>query len=63
MENFIARLSEELLIPDFTYDRKSGQIPLSVQFTDTSIAAEGTLNSWKWDFDNNGRIDTREEII
>lgn len=41
----------------FTYDAEEGQYPLHVQFTDVSSATTNPVNSWKWDFDNNGTID------
>lgn len=44
------------LIPaaNFEADVVSGLVPLTVQFTDESIAA----TSWAWDFENNGSVDS-----
>ncbi|HOH97572.1 MAG TPA: choice-of-anchor D domain-containing protein [Candidatus Cloacimonadota bacterium] len=36
--------------PDFTSDVVEGLVPLTVQFTDLSIAGSGVLNQWNWDF-------------
>ena len=41
---------------DFTSNVTSGDAPLAVKFTDTSIAA----TSWQWDFDEDGVIDSTE---
>jgi len=35
---------------DFTVDKRSGIIPLTVQFTDASHSASGAIVSWQWDF-------------
>jgi PKD repeat protein len=35
---------------DFTGDPLTGCFPLSVQFTDQSLAGSGTLTKWEWDF-------------
>jgi PKD repeat protein len=42
----------------FTADVTSGYAPLEVQFTDTS---QGNIESWEWDFENDGVIDSYEE--
>jgi PKD repeat protein len=39
----------------------TGISPLSVQFTDNSIASNTTITSWKWDFDNDGTVDARSQ--
>ncbi len=37
-------------LADFTATPTSGQVPLTVQFTDQSIDIDGTVVSWSWDF-------------
>lgn len=39
----------------FTISAPSGYTDTSIQFTDTST---GTINSWAWDFENNGSVDS-----
>jgi PKD repeat protein len=48
-------------VANFTGTPRSGNAPLSVQFTDTST---GSPTSWSWDFNNDGVIDntTRNPI-
>jgi PKD repeat protein len=41
-------------VASFTAEPASGEVPLSVQFTDTST---GDVTSWSWDFDGNGVAD------
>ena len=50
--------SAETLAASFTSDVTSGQVPLTVQFTDTST---GSPVSWSWDFDNDGNVDSNEQ--
>ena len=45
------------LSADFTADITNGQAPLTVHFTDLSIAQPGPITSWEWDFDNDGSVD------
>ncbi|MFC2103187.1 FG-GAP-like repeat-containing protein [Bacteroidota bacterium] len=45
---------------DFQTNITSGQVPLEVQFTDLSNLSQ-TINSWEWDFDNDGTIDSYDE--
>ncbi len=45
------------ITPDFTADVTSGPTPLTVNFTDLSVAQPGPITSWEWDFDNNGSVD------
>jgi PKD repeat protein len=45
-------------VADFTADPVSGELPLVVQFTDSST---GNPTSWAWDFDNDGVIDSTEQ--
>ncbi|MDO9577790.1 MAG: PKD domain-containing protein, partial [Candidatus Cloacimonadales bacterium] len=46
------------IIADFSADPLLGLVPLAVQFTDSSV---GAINSWEWDFDNDGTIDSSEQ--
>jgi hypothetical protein len=51
----------DVLVPpvaDFTVDYQSGIAPLTVQFTDQST---GSIDTWEWDFDNNGTIDSHSQ--
>lgn len=43
-------------VANFTGFPLSGTAPLIVRFTDRS---EGQVTSWAWDFDNDGRVDSR----
>jgi len=43
---------------DFTGTPRSGNAPLSVDFTDSST---GSATSWSWDFDNDGSEDSTEQ--
>jgi len=45
-------------VADFSTNTTSGVAPLTVAFTDEST---GYLDSWAWDFDNNGAIDSTDE--
>ena len=53
--NYITVKSGVLPEADFTSDKTSGTVPLTVQFTDTST---GNVTGWQWDFDNDGTIDS-----
>jgi PKD repeat protein len=48
----------EPLVADFTADITSGSVPLTVSFTDLS---SGNADSWFWDFDNDGMVDSTEQ--
>ena len=43
---------------DFTANLVSGNLPLIVQFTDLS---EGNIDSWNWDFNYDGKIDSYDQ--
>ena len=43
---------------NFTADPVSGWAPLTVQFTDATI---GVVDSWEWDFNNDGTVDSNEK--
>jgi len=49
------------ILADFEADITSGIFPLAVQFLDRSTATGTTINSWAWDFDNNGTIDSYDQ--
>ncbi len=51
-------LNSNILIADFIADSTYGHEPFTVQFTDLSF---GEINSWKWDFENDGTIDSEEQ--
>ncbi|EMR75372.1 PDK repeat-containing protein [Thermoplasmatales archaeon SCGC AB-540-F20] len=46
---------------DFKADITEGKAPLTVHFTDLSIAENTTITSWEWDFDNDDIIDSEEQ--
>jgi PKD repeat protein len=48
----------EPLSADFVAEPLSGEAPLTVAFTDLST---GNIQSWEWDFDNNGNVDSYEQ--
>jgi len=45
-------------VPDFTSNVTSGQVPLTIQFNDTSA---GGPTAWEWDFNSDGTIDSTEQ--
>lgn len=45
----------------FAADPKSGDAPLTVQFTDQSQSGSQAITSWQWDFDNDGTTDSDEQ--
>jgi len=45
-------------VADFTATPTSGDAPLTVNFTDTST---GTISSYAWDFDNDGKVDSTKQ--
>jgi len=48
------------LVANFTATPTTGTAPLTVQFTDLSTAENTTITSWKWDFDDDGTIDSTQ---
>jgi PKD repeat protein len=52
--NYITVQTRAPPVANFTATPRSGNAPLSVQFTDTST---GSPTSWAWDFNNDGVID------
>ncbi|MFH1197824.1 MAG: LamG-like jellyroll fold domain-containing protein [bacterium] len=53
-------IPEEYLYVTAASDIRTGHAPLAVQFTQKSVTNQ-TINSWEWDFDNDGTIDSQEE--
>ena len=47
------------IIADYEADPMIGSAPLTVNFTDLSIAQNTIINSWEWDFNNDGVIDSQ----
>ena len=43
---------------NFNVNQHSGQMPLTVDFTDASLPGVSAITSWAWDFDNDGSIDS-----
>ncbi|MCW9095318.1 MAG: T9SS type A sorting domain-containing protein [Ignavibacteriaceae bacterium] len=59
MENIV---SVDRVNAAFNADETLGASPLTVNFSDYSIAASGNnIVSWEWDFDNDGTIDSYDE--
>jgi PKD repeat protein len=46
---------------NFVADITKGKAPLTVKFTDLSVAENTTIYSWEWDFDNDDIIDSEEQ--
>jgi len=44
---------------NFEAESTSGEVPLTVQFTDLSSGEN--IESWEWDFDNDGTVDSYEQ--
>lgn len=51
------------VLTDFTADKTSGIAPLTVTFTDRSISTDSLnrITIWRWDFDNDGVVDSEEQ--
>jgi PKD repeat protein len=45
-------------VADFSADPTTGMGPLTVNFTDLS---SGDINSWEWDFDDDGQVDSTDQ--
>jgi len=56
-----ASSSPPSLFANFSATPRSGTAPLTVQFTDLSTAQNTTITSWKWDFNNDGTIDSTQQ--
>jgi len=46
---------------NFNVNQHSGQMPLTVDFTDASLPGVSAITSWAWDFDNDGSIDSNTQ--
>jgi PKD repeat protein len=46
---------------EFSADVRSGEAPLTVNFTDLSISQPNPIILWEWDFDNDGTIDSYDQ--
>ncbi len=57
-QSIILNIAPNGKMAKFTSDQNKGILPLTVQFSDLS---EGNPTAWKWDFDNNGIIDSEEQ--
>lgn len=57
----VIRSFEVALQADFSANIVSGTSPLEVEFTDLSTPGAPAINQWKWDFDNDGTIDSYEQ--
>jgi len=51
----------DILMADFLADVVAGEVPLEVAFTDYSLEGFNDINDWKWDFDNDGAIDSYDQ--
>lgn len=49
------------LAANFSGTPRIGTVPLTVQFTDLSTAQNTTITKWKWDFDDDGVIDSTQK--
>lgn len=56
--SFIRTYSIAVPVAEFTSNLTSGKTPLAVQFTDLSSSNPA---AWEWDFNSDGRIDSREK--
>jgi len=56
-----ATSSPPSITADFSGTPTEGTAPLTVQFTDLSTAVNTTITSWKWDFDDDGVIDSTQK--
>lgn len=54
------KLTSDSVTADFTATLITGSAPLTVSFTDLSRAI-GTIDTWQWDFNNDGTIDSTQQ--
>jgi PKD repeat protein len=57
-QTYFSGTGPEAPTAEFTASPESGEVPLAVQFTDTST---GDPTSWSWDFTNDGIIDSTDQ--
>jgi PKD repeat protein len=53
--------SSQVLYANFFANPTSGDLPLSVQFTDLSTIGDYAIQEWYWDFQNDGTYDSFEQ--
>ena len=58
---FCGRLEEERVVSSFKTNQEKGFVPFNSLFIDSSITNAGEVNSWRWDFENDGIIDSYEK--
>jgi PKD repeat protein len=59
MEFFGYSLPQGYILSNFIADKKIGPVGLQVHFTDISLSDHAyPVNSWQWDFNNDGSIDS-----
>jgi parallel beta-helix repeat protein len=46
---------------DFSAEPEWGGAPLNVQFADESTSPDNNIDTWEWDFENDGTIDSTEQ--
>lgn len=56
-QNFVITITQNPAVADFTVDRTISVQGTAINFTDASSNAD----SWEWDFDNNGTVDSTEQ--
>lgn len=59
-EVIFIEIDENYFYPDFVQDKMTGHAPLTVQFSSRTLTNH-TVESFKWDFDNDGTVDSEEE--
>jgi PKD repeat protein len=49
-------------VADFTLSASEGPAPLTVTFTDASVAKKGTITAWQWDFKDGETSDVQNPV-
>ncbi len=57
----ISSSGDSILLADFSVDRDSGYVPLTVQFTDMSLIGVDGDAAWQWDFNGDGSVDSQAQ--